>query len=215
MHTPAQPTCGLKTFDFFVSSASLAFAVVGVANVVDAGSHPHAPARLYLRAAPRSIMVRSLCKPARFSATLPAGCLPAPPNYAMIAAVQDCNAQSVDYESLNDGFGEWVRKVEGELADVCGLAGKARETACCRAVGPRFAMKPALGEIASQLQRVSPVTAAWRVVAAWLLKLLRALSVAPEYGMQRDSRAQCSICKVIRRFRRHKWANLGAHADAE
>ena len=76
-------------------------------------------------------------------------------------------------------------------------------------------MKPALGEVASQLPRVSPVTAAWRVVAAWLLKLLRALSAAPEPGMQWDSRAQCSICKVIRRFRRHKWADLGAHVDAD
>ena len=91
VHTPAQPTCGLKTYDFFVSSASLAFAVAGVANVVDAGGHPHTPARLYLRAAPRRIMVRSLCKPAAFGALLPAGCLPMPPDYAMIAFEQDYN----------------------------------------------------------------------------------------------------------------------------
>ena len=89
VHAPAQPTCGLKTYDFFVSSASLAFAVAGVANVVDAGGHPHTPARLYLRAAPRRIMVRSLCKPATFGAMLPAGCLPMPPDYAMIASEQD------------------------------------------------------------------------------------------------------------------------------
>ena len=70
VHAPLQPTCGLKTYDFFVSSRSLAFAVVGVANVIDEGSHPHTPARLYLRSAPRSIKIRSLCKPTALGAVL-------------------------------------------------------------------------------------------------------------------------------------------------
>ena len=48
VHAPTQPTCGLKTYDFFISSESLAFAVVGVANVIDEGSRPHTPTRLYL-----------------------------------------------------------------------------------------------------------------------------------------------------------------------
>ena len=121
VHAPAQPTCGLKTYDFFVSSASLAFAVAGVANVVDAGAHPHAPARLYLRAAPRRIMVRSLCKPATFRAALPAGCLPAPPDYAMIASVQEGNTLPFDCERLNDGFGEWVRRLKASLLTYAAL----------------------------------------------------------------------------------------------
>ena len=76
-------------------------------------------------------------------------------------------------------------------------------------------MKPALGQVASRLPRVSAVAAAWRVVAAWLLQLLRALSVALKPGMQHDSRAQSTIDRVIGRFRRHSWANLGAHVDAD
>ena len=215
MHAPTQPTCGLKTYDFFISSESLAFAVVGVANVIDEGSRPHTPTRLYLRAAPRRIMIRSLCKPAAFVATLPAGCLPAPPDYSMIALGQECSTHVVDCGRLNDGFVEWVRKAEGELADVCSLDGKAREAACCREKGPRFAMKPAMGQVASRLPRVSAVTAAWRVVAAWLLQLLRALAVTLDPGGRQDSRAQSMIIRIIWRFRRHRWANLGAHVDAD
>ena len=76
-------------------------------------------------------------------------------------------------------------------------------------------MKPAMGQVASRLPRVSAVTAAWRVVAAWLLQLLRALAVTLDPGGRQDSRAQSMIIRIIWRFRRHRWANLGAHVDAD
>ena len=62
--------------------------MVGVANVIDEGSHPHTPARLYLRSVPRSINIRSLCKPTALGAVLPAVCLPEPSDYSMIEDVQ-------------------------------------------------------------------------------------------------------------------------------
>ena len=163
-------------FDYFISSENLACAVVGVANIVYVGSHPDAPTRLYLWAAPRKILIRSLCKPVEFSATLPAGCLPAPTDYSRIAPELACSSHPVDCDRLNEDFVEWVRGAENDLADICGLEGRTRDAACCRSEGQRFAMKPALGRVASRLPRVSVVTAAWRIVAAWLLQLLSAIS---------------------------------------
>ena len=48
----------------------------------------------------------------------------------------------------------------------CQLEGTAREAATGRGAGLRFALKPALGQVASPLPRVSAVTCAWRAVAA-------------------------------------------------
>ena len=207
-----QHTCGLKTYDFFVSSRSLAFAVVGVANVIDEGSHPHTPARLYLRSAPRSIKIRSLCKPTALGAVLPAGCLPEPSDYSMIAPMTEDVQLLERGERLDGDFVILVRMVEDELADICGLEGEAREAATGRATGPRFALKPALGQVASLQPRVSAVASAWRVVATWLLQLLRALTVVQDPATQHDVRARCMISRM--RFRRHAWTKVGTHEGA-
>ena len=215
VHAPPNPTCGLKTYDYFVSSDSLAFAVVGIANVVDEGSHPHTPVRLYLRAAPRAIMIRCLCKPTMFGADLPAGCLPAPPDYTAVAPAQGDVPSPDSNGRFHADFVTWVRKVEDELADICGLEGTAREAATGRGAGPRFALKPALGQVASPLPRVSAVTCAWRAVAAWLLQLLRALAVVQDPARQHDIKARYMISRVLKRFRLHAWPNMGTHEGAE
>ena len=193
----------------------MAFAAVGVANVIDEGSHPHTPVRLYLRAAPRSIMIRCLCKPTKFGAVLPAGCLPEPPDYLAIAPQQGCVPSPDCSGRFNADFVTWVCKVEDELAGICGLEGKAREAATGRAAGPRFALKPALGQVASLLPRVSAVTCAWRTVAAWLLQLMRALAVVQDPTRQHDVKARRMISRVVMRFRNHAWPDMGAHEDAE
>ena len=95
--------------------------MVGIANVVDEGSHPHTPVRLYLRAAPRAIMIRCLCKPTMFGADLPAGCLPAPPDYTAVAPAQGDVPSPDSNGRFHADFVTWVRKVEDELADICGL----------------------------------------------------------------------------------------------
>ena len=117
-------------------------------------------------------------------------------------------------ERLDGDFVILVRMVEDELADICGLEGEAREAATGRATGPRFALKPALGQVASLQPRVSAVASAWRVVATWLLQLLRALAVVQDPATQHDVRARCMISRIIRRFRRHAWTKVGTHEGA-
>ena len=73
---PPTPTCRGNTNDYFVVSAELAHAVGGAAVVGDMNYVPHSPVRLFLRSAPRSILVRRLAAPSRFGPTLPQGCLP-------------------------------------------------------------------------------------------------------------------------------------------
>ena len=95
-----------------------------------------------------------------------------------------------------------------ELADVCGLNGEARRLATGRANRPRFALKPALGLIGSPLPRASPVTCAWRVVAAWLLHLQRALLVVQDRVQRPKLTALCVVGRVLKRFRLHGWQNM-------
>ena len=54
MHAPEAPTCNGKVYNFFVVSRSLSHAVLGVHTIGDALCSPHSPARLLLRAKPRS-----------------------------------------------------------------------------------------------------------------------------------------------------------------
>ena len=76
-------------------------------------------------------------------------------------------------------------------------------------------MKAALGEIASPYPRVAPVTAAWWTVAAWLLQLLQALITTQTTGKPPNGRALGCICRIVRRFRLHQWADLGDLGDTE
>ena len=186
----------------------------GVANVIDEGSRPHTPVRLYLRAAPRAIMTNCFCKPTKFGAVLPAGCLPEPPDYCAIAPGQGSVPRHGGGERINADYVAWMSKVEAELADLCGLESKAREAATGRATGPRFALKPALGQVGSHLPRVSAITCAWRAVAAWLLQLQRALTVVQDPARQHDITALCSLSRAMKRFRHHAWPDMVAHEDA-
>ena len=73
---PPTPSCHGNVNDFFVVSACFAHAVEGVTVVGDRNYVPHSPVRLFLRSAPRAILVRRLVAPARLGPSLPAGCLP-------------------------------------------------------------------------------------------------------------------------------------------
>ena len=73
---PSSPTCRGNVNDYFVVSADLAGAIGGAAVVSDLTYVPHSPVRLFVRSAPRSIMVRRLAAPSRFVSSLPLGCLP-------------------------------------------------------------------------------------------------------------------------------------------
>ena len=60
---PHGPTCNDRTIDFFVVSNEMAHAVVGAWVVGDAGSKPHCPVRLVIKAKPNSIMMKTLKPP--------------------------------------------------------------------------------------------------------------------------------------------------------
>ena len=170
--------------------------------------------RIYLRAEPRAIMANCFCKPAKFGAVLPAGCLPEPPNYATVASREVDGAMHIVAAQFDASYVEWIGKVETELADVCGLDGEARKMATGRAAGPRFALKPALGHVGSPLPRASPVTCAWRTVAAWLLQVQRGLAVTQDPMQQPNLTALCVVGRVLKRFRLHTWQDMGAHDGA-
>ena len=57
---PTFPTCKGRVVDYFVVSADLAGAVMGVTAIDDAGCKPHRPVRLYLNAKPRAMSGRMM-----------------------------------------------------------------------------------------------------------------------------------------------------------
>ena len=87
IHAPSVPTCNGRVIDFFVTSASLASAVVAVSVVLDSGTSPHSAVRLLLRASPRSVMINTLRKPFKFASVLLAGCAPPLGDYSDIVVV--------------------------------------------------------------------------------------------------------------------------------
>ena len=70
---PDQPTCGERTYDYFVVSCDLAHAVAGVVRLEDGGCKPHWTTRLYLNGAARAKAVRRLAKPQLVPGVLPHG----------------------------------------------------------------------------------------------------------------------------------------------
>ena len=75
---PAGATCKKRTIDFFVVSQDLAGSVVGASVIDDALFEPHRPVRLYIRAKPRSMMVRTMRTATTIGASLPHGPLGKP-----------------------------------------------------------------------------------------------------------------------------------------
>ena len=70
---PTLPTCHKRTIDYFVVSKDLAGAVMGVLPVGDASCKPHKPVRMYIRARPRTMTIRTLKSIGTFEAVLPHG----------------------------------------------------------------------------------------------------------------------------------------------
>jgi len=70
---PLLPTCGERTIDFFVVSSCLDQAVLKAVVVGDSMCSPHSAVRLYIKAAPRQIMVRQLKSCATIGVDMPFG----------------------------------------------------------------------------------------------------------------------------------------------
>ena len=207
VHAPEVATCKSRVIDFFVSSRSLSPAVVAVSVVSDAGTSPHVPVRLFLRAAPRSLKMRCLVAPQKLAAHLPAGCLPEPTSYDDVVDVRLSPCATA--ENLSRSTCLWFDRVENELADVCMLDGAARQRACGRSAGPRFAWKPALGPVGSSSPRVSRLTMAWRVCSVWLRDLLQGFGA---HG-PRATEFSHAAARARHRLLHTSWSDLGDHND--
>ena len=221
VHAPSLPTCNGRVIDFFVTSATLAFAVVAATVVSDTGTYPHSAVRLLVRASPRCVMVNSLRKPAAFTAVLAAGCAPLGPDYSDVVAVHGMHSATTD--NLNLGYTTWIARVENELADVCSLDGHERSLAVGRAMGPQFVLQPALGPVGSDSTRVRPVTAAWQVLAAWLGQLQQALCAQQVLRSRTPHeqnrpwtrcRPECTVARIRLRLMRTDWTHLGNSLEA-
>jgi hypothetical protein len=70
---PRVNTCNENVYDYFVVCDDLAPAVHSTVAVSDALCSPHKPARLYIKAGPRQMMVRQLKSIGKFEAKMPFG----------------------------------------------------------------------------------------------------------------------------------------------
>ena len=73
MRAPDGHTCGANCYDNFVVDARLNTVVHGVARLADAGTNPHVPVRLLIKASECRGKVRRLVKPPHVPGRLPHG----------------------------------------------------------------------------------------------------------------------------------------------
>ena len=154
---PQAPTCGKKTYDFFVTSSSLAGHIAGVSVFIMVVFTHTRLGKV------RRKLVRQLVAPTKIPAVLPSGCAADPTTQQ--ALFDDC---SNDLESKARLA---LNLVETELHDIM-RSEHSKEPRGGRADGPVFKWKPALGRVGSQQLRISPVSVAWGVVASALKRML-------------------------------------------
>ena len=129
---PKLATCMERTIDFFVVSENLAASVYDTVVVNDALSHPHKPARLYLKAEPRQAVVRQLQSMGKFEAKMPFGPEPCRVYPEIEAMLQDNTATNDDLCTL------FTDRLETELTDIYGLTPSKAKPLLGRSSGPKF-----------------------------------------------------------------------------
>ncbi len=99
-------------------SRSLAHAVHHVARVRGGDFSPHYPARLYLRACPRAVLVRHLKRPWGFGAVLPFGppCCPHAGN-EVARSIRSTGVENID---LHQDYAAWVTEAEKQVSGKAG-----------------------------------------------------------------------------------------------
>ena len=131
---PKLSTCMERTIDFFVISEDLAASVYDTVVVNDALSHPHKPARLYLRAEPRQAVVRQLQSIGKFEAKMPYGPEPCRVYPEIEALLQDPSATNDDLCTL------FTDRLETELTDIYGFTPSQSKSFVGRSSGPKFCL---------------------------------------------------------------------------
>ena len=154
------PTCGGNRNDYFAVSECLSHAVVGASVVHDAGFTPHRPVRMFLRAAPREIMLRRLVAPRPFLVDLPVGCLLATAHASAAGFASDSDQRGLEAMHTN-----WLSAVEADLSGICSHTPADAGFFAGRASGPRLKWTPALGTVGAPNAHSSAASRAWRALA--------------------------------------------------
>ena len=108
---------------------------MGVLPVGDASCKPHKPVRMYIRARPRTMTIRTLKSIGTFEAVLPHG----PPKKPQYMAGEE------ELLSLNQKFDLFTTKMEEEITGLLPLSEEALKSMVGRTEGPRFVQRCALG----------------------------------------------------------------------
>ena len=138
----------------------MAAAVAGVKVVADATFSPHHPVRLYLRAKPRTMMVRTLKTMTPIGAELPFGPLP---------KCQDLVEETRGLE-IDAKFDVFLKGVEREAMSLA-AADAPSDKVASRTEGPKFVLKSAMREQIGA-RKTTAFSRAWRRTANWLSQLL-------------------------------------------
>ena len=137
-------------------------AVLSVHTIADGIFYPHNPVRMYLRAAPRAMMVRTLVSPGSFQATLPFG--PATlQQHDGLSSAKDIgrNGENGQCEIQTEAI-KLVELMEDQLIGIAGLDGKEADNHRGRVQGPKVVMKCPM-QIANGTQKTTPALRAWKV----------------------------------------------------
>ena len=198
---PNGPTCGHNTYDFFVVSEGLASSIIGAAIVQDAGLYPHSPVRLFVKRGLRRPMKRVLVHPLKYQACLPRGCLDDPEKHGLEVAIQSGDIDILASCTIN--------AIETELGSLAGLDACDSAKHGGRADGPKFAMRPAIGPVATLNSKCSVVTAAWDTLASWLSLVL------VHWGAGKGGRGHlATLFNAKKKIVHHTWNGLGDSGNA-
>ena len=138
--------------------------VEGIKIIEDALCHPHKPVRLYLKAQPRLMPVRTLKYPPNLGAVLPHG----PANLAQPLP------DGVDEMSKGERYRLFLQRTEKEVAGLNMTTEDEQVKQLSRTQGPVYVLKDAMhGQNNSAMRKTTAVSRAWRRMANWCANVRR------------------------------------------
>ena len=135
---------------------------------MDSGTAPHLPVRLLMRGGACRQLVHKLCAP-KVSACLPSGTCPPPLLPLLVPA-------GISVEALDDAYSPWISAVEQEALTFSAPGREEADAMCGRGSGHSVVWRNALGPPGSQFLKQSFGARRWRLLADWLMQLVRALA---------------------------------------
>ena len=149
------------SYRFFVVSNNMTGMVVGAITVGDALCKPHKPARLYLKADARTMVVRMLKTIGKLPVVLPHG-----PSWSY------ADLGNTDDLTNDQRYELFVARMEKEAVDLLALDDKAATQYLGRAEGAKFVQMNALENEQGVTRKTTAASRAWRRTAGWLDDLM-------------------------------------------